>query len=315
MPKPEFTFRYRVRNWPEYNRALVGRGRLTLWFDETAIAGWRANDQSAAPGRPRVYADTTIECALTLKAVFHLSLRATQGFLESVLALLRLELPVPDYSTLSRRQPLLAVTLRFPTSETPRLIVVDSTGMKVYGAGEWHAGKYRRGRRRTWRKLHLGVDETTKEFVAVEVTTSCVHDSTRLPTLLCQVTDDIVQVSADRGYDAHACYESIVRRGAVPTILPRKNARLGSGLDPPAWRTARDENLREIQAQGHYGWRLSTGCTRRSLAENAVSRFKTLFGGRLWARTLESQQIEAFVKCAALNRMTGLGMPASVRVL
>lgn len=114
MPKPEFTFRYRVRNWPEYNRALVGRGRLTLWFDDTAVAGWRANDQSAAPGRPRVYADTTIECALTLKAVFHLSLRATQGFLESVLALLRLELPVPDYSTLSRRQPMLAVNLPSP---------------------------------------------------------------------------------------------------------------------------------------------------------------------------------------------------------
>ena len=315
MPKPEFTFRYRVRNWPEYNQALVGRGRLTLWFDETVVAGWRATDGSAGPGRPRLYADTTIECALTLKSVFHLSLRATQGFLESVLALLRLELPVPDYSTLSRRQPLLAVPLPIASSARPRHIVVDSTGVKVYGAGEWHAGKYRRNRRRTWRKLHLGVDETTREIVAVEVTTSCVHDCKRLPTLLCQVTDDIVQVSADRGYDARACYESIVGRGAAPTILPRKNARLGSGLDPPAWRAARDENLREIQAQGHYGWRLSTGCTRRSLAENAVSRFKTLFGGRLWARTLESQQIEAFVKCAALNRMTGLGMPASVRVL
>jgi hypothetical protein len=105
MPKPEFTFRYRVRNWPEYTQALVGRGQLTLWFDETVVAGWRATDGSAGPGRPRLYADTPIECALTLKSVFHLSLRATQGFLESVLALLRLELPVPDYSTLSRRQP------------------------------------------------------------------------------------------------------------------------------------------------------------------------------------------------------------------
>jgi hypothetical protein len=308
MPKPEFTFRYRVRNWSEYNQALVSRGRLTLWFDETAVAGWRATDDSAAPGRPRVYADTTIECALTLKAVFHLSLRATQGFLESVLALVRLELPVPDYSTLSRRQPRLAVNLPFPTSERPRHIVVDSTGVKVYGAGEWHAGKY-------WRKLHLGVDETTKEIIAVEVTTSRVHDSKRLPTLLSQVTENIAQVPADRGYDARACYESIVSRGAVPTILPRKNARLGSGLDPPAWRAARDANLREIQAQGRYGWRVSTGCTRRSLAENAVSRFKTLFGGRFWARTLESQQVEALVKSAALNRMTGLGMPTSVRVL
>ncbi len=184
MPKPEFTLRYRVRNWPEYNQALVGRGRLTLWFDETALAGWLATDDSDGPGRPRVYADSTIECALTLKTVFRLGLRATHGFLESVLALLRLELPVPDYSTLSRRQPRLAVTLPFPTPERPRHIVVDSTGVKVYGAGDWHAGKYRRSRRRTWRKLHLGVDETTKEIIAVEVTTSRVHDSKRLPTLL-----------------------------------------------------------------------------------------------------------------------------------
>lgn len=315
MPNPQFTFRYKVRNWPEYNQVLVGRGRLTLWFDETAVNGWRATDASAGPGRPRVYADTTIECALTLKAVFHLSLRATQGFLESVLALLKLELPVPDYSTLSRRQPRLAATLPFPNSERPRHIVVDSTGVKVFGAGDWNACRCRRSRRRTWRKLHLGIDETTKEIVAVEVTSSRVHDSTRLPLLLSKVTENIAQVSADRGYDTRACYESIVSRGAVPTIVPRKNARLGSGLDPPAWRAARDANLREIQAQGRYGWRVSTGCTRRSLAENAVSRFKTLFGGRFWARSLGSQQVEAIVKCAALNRMTALGMPASERVL
>ena len=172
--------------------------------------------------------------------MFHLSLRATQGFLESVLALLRLELPVPDYSTLSRRQPRLAMTLPYPTSERPRHIVVDSTGVKVYGAGEWHAGKYRRNRRRFWRKLHLGVDETTRDIVAVEVTTSRVDDSKRSPTLLSQVTENIAQVSADRAYDARACYESIVSRGAVPTILPRKNARLGSSVDPPAWSAARE---------------------------------------------------------------------------
>jgi len=143
MPKPEFTFRYRVRNWPEHNQALVGRGRLTLWFDKTAVAGRLATDDSDGPGRPRVYADSTIECALPLETVFHLSLRATQGLLESVLALLRLELPVPDYSTLSRRQPRLAMTLPYPTSQRPRHIVIDSTGVKVYGAGDWHAGNLR----------------------------------------------------------------------------------------------------------------------------------------------------------------------------
>lgn len=128
MPKPEFTFRYKVRNWHAYNRALVRRGQLTLWFDETAVAAWRETACSSRPGRPRVYTDTAIECALVLKAVFHLSLRATQGFLESVVKVMGLELPVPDYGTMSRRQAGLAVSLPRRPREGARHIVVDATG-------------------------------------------------------------------------------------------------------------------------------------------------------------------------------------------
>jgi hypothetical protein len=153
MPKPEFTFRYKVRNWPEYNRALVRRGRLTLWFDQSAVGAWRDTTRSNEPGRPKVYANAAIECALILKSVFHLSLRATQGFLESVVTLMSLELPVPDYSTMSRRQAGLAVSMPPASRSSAHHIVVDSTGLKVYGAGEWHAGKYRRAGRRVWRKL------------------------------------------------------------------------------------------------------------------------------------------------------------------
>ena len=182
MDTREFTFRYKVRNWPEYNRALVRRGQLTLWFDERAIAAWRDTARSSGPGRPKVYANAAIECALVLKSVFHLSLRATQGFLGSVVTLMGLELPVPDYSTMSRRQAGLAVRLPPAHRSSARHVVVDSTGLKVYGAGEWHAGKYRRAGRRVWRKLHLGVDETTREILAADVTASCVHDSRRLPT-------------------------------------------------------------------------------------------------------------------------------------
>ena len=94
MGTREFTFRYKVRNWPEYNRALVRRGQLTLWFDERAIAAWRDTARSSRPGRPKVYANAAIECALVLKSVFHLSLRATRGFLESVVTFMRLE---PQY--------------------------------------------------------------------------------------------------------------------------------------------------------------------------------------------------------------------------
>jgi hypothetical protein len=151
--------------------------------------------RSNEPGRPKVYANAAIECALILKSVFHLSLRATQGFLASVVTFMRLELPVPDYSTMSRRQAALAINLP-PARSGTRHVVVDSTGLKVYGAGEWHAEKYRRGSRRVWRKLHLGVDETTREILAAEVTESCVLDSRRLPALLSQIPGAIAQVPA-----------------------------------------------------------------------------------------------------------------------
>ena len=166
MAKNDYVSRYRVRNWHDYNQALVSRGRLTFWFDEDAIAGWRSTELRSRPGTPRVYSDAAIQCALVLKSVFHLSLRATQGFLGSVVELMKLDLPVPDYSTVSRRQGSLAISL--PTRKRVRHVVIDATGLKVYGAGEWHVQKHRSGRRRAWRKLHLGVDEATKEIVAVK---------------------------------------------------------------------------------------------------------------------------------------------------
>ncbi len=153
MTKNDYVFRYRVRNWREYNRALVARGQLTFWFDEDAIAGWRNTELRSGPGTPKIYSDTAIQCAVVLKTMFHLSLRATQGFLGSVVELMKLDLPVPDYSTVSRRQGSLAVSL--PTRKRARHVVIDATGLKVYGAGEWHVQKHRSGRRRAWRKLNL----------------------------------------------------------------------------------------------------------------------------------------------------------------
>lgn len=167
MAKSDYTFRYRICNWSDYNRALVARGRLTLWFDEEAIAAWHHRDRSEGSGRPRVYSDTAIQCALVLRSVFHLSLRATQGFLASLVELRALDLPVPDYSTVSRRQGSLDLSLSVSSGDRPRHVVVDATGLKVYGDGEWNVRKPRAGRRPTWRRLHLGVDETTKEIVAV----------------------------------------------------------------------------------------------------------------------------------------------------
>lgn len=318
MGKSDYIFNYRVRNWSAYNRALVRRGSLTLWVDEQAIDGWHAGHASGVRGgRPRLYSDAAIECALVVKAVFHLSLRSTQGFLESVVNLMRLEMPVPDYSTLSRRQGSLELRLALTPRSQPRHVVIDSTGLKVYGAGEWYVRKYgmRRGRRRIWRKLHLGVDETTKEIVVMNLTASNRHDSCHLPELLDRTAGEIEQVSADKAYDTMRCYQAILDRQARPTIPPRRGGRLSRTADPPPPRVVRDEVLRQIKAKGRYVWRTFGGATRQSLAENAVSRFKSLLGTRLTARRFENQQVEAMVKCQVLNRMSALGLPKSERVL
>src|SRR5262249_40600582 len=170
MPKPSCVFRYRIRTWRAYNRALINRDRLTVWFDENVITAWRPPAPAVGSGAPRLYADRAIECALVLKSVFHLSLRATQGFLSSVRELRALTFPIPDYSTVSRRQEARQVRLSCGPSHCPRPVVIDAMGLKVYGAGEWHVWKHRVHRRRTWRKLHLGIDETTKETMAVGLT-------------------------------------------------------------------------------------------------------------------------------------------------
>ena len=186
--------------------------------------------------------------------------------------------------------------------------------MPPVGAGEWHVQKHGRGRRRTWRKLHLGVDEQTKEIVAVEVTASNVHDSQVLPRLLTQISGKLCQISGDGAYDTKACYASIGKRGAKATIPPRRNAKPMRCENAHGTLAIRDANLRQIQQQGRYAWRVASGCTRQSLAENAMFRFKSIFGSRLRARRLDNQRIEGLIKCMVLNRMVSLGMPVSERI-
>jgi hypothetical protein len=194
--------------------------------------------------------------------------------------------------------------------------VIDTTGLKVFGAGERYVRKHGagKGKRRTWRKLQLCVDETTKDIVAVDLTASDVHDSPHLPAVLDRVEGDVGQVSGSRAYGSGTCYAAFLARGAVPTIPPRRNARLSRAKDPPPFRVERDAVVRRIRREGRYPWRTSSGATRQSFAENAVSRFKALVGVKLASRKLERQQVEVLVKSQVLNRMTALGKPRSERV-
>ena len=198
---------------------------------------------------------------------------------------------VPSVSvTFNRRQSVLAVRSTLTPRGSPRHIVIDATGLKVYGAGERRVYKHQVSRRRTWRKLHLGVDERTKEIVAVELTGSRVHDSQPLAVLLDQIPDPIGQVSGDGAYDTQTCYAAVLQRQATPTFVPRRTARLDSAKDATGWRAARNRILRQIEARGRSVWKGLSGYTRQSIAENTMFRFKRLFGGRLWARKYATQR-------------------------
>jgi transposase len=304
---------YRIRNWPAYNAALIGRGSLTLWVDEDAIRSWRYTGPTQR-GAQYHYTDTALSCVLTLRAVYHLALRAAEGLTQSVFALRAVSLPVPSYRTLSRRAAALSVALGALPRSAPLPLVIDASGFKVYGEGEWKVRQHGWSKRRTWRKLPLGVDEATGEIVAAVASEAGVSADDALPDIVVQVEGAISQVSADGAYDKRHCYDALAERGAIAVIPPRRAAQIwqhGNCAGAP-WQ--RDENLRAIRQKGRRRWKQESGYHRRSLAETTFFRCKTLFGPTLHARAFPQQAAELFIKVAALNRMTHLGMPDSYRL-
>ena len=310
----QFKSQYRVRNWPAYNRSLVNRGAITLWIDKQALSSWRYVGPRQR-GRQFLYAEAAIECLLTLRAIFHLTLRATEGFSRSLLQLMGISLPVPDYTTLCRRASSLRVALP-KRAAGPLHSVMDSSGLKIYGESEWRAQKHGGSRRRTWRKLHLAVDEKSGEIQATVLSKAGLDDAAVVEVLLEQTPAPIVQISADGAYDKRKVYRwCLNKRIAKITIPPRKDAcewQVSSrdcDSDHP-----RNATLRLIRLIGRRKWKRRSGYYRQSIAENAVYRFKVIFGSRLSSRNLLQQITEARVKCAALNRMAHLGMPESFPV-
>ena len=314
MAKKKRKRKYRLRNWADYNKALVQRGSLTVWVSEDVLSAWHNTARTGRRGKPTIYTDTAILCMATVAEVYRLPLRATEGLTRSLLRLLGVELTVPCYTTLSRRRRALEVELPRRRKGGPLHVVVDSTGVKVYGEGEWKVREHGYSRRRTWRKLHLGVDEATHEVVAVVVSTNSFKDSQLLEDLLEQVEGEISQVSADGAYDSRNCYDAIRERQARAAIPPQKRARIWQHGNARGERHIRDENLRAIRRTGRAQWKRESGYHQRSLAETAVFRVKMIFGERVSARSFDGQAAQLLVRCATLNRMTHLGMPDSYKV-
>jgi hypothetical protein len=298
---------YRLRNWPDYNKALIERGNLTLWIDSRAVNKWLSQDSPARRGRRRTYTDIAIECSLMIREVYHLPLRATQGLVRSVMRLLSLNLPAPDYSTLSRRARQLQLSLSAQPTKTISHLVIDSTGLKVYGEGEWKVRVHGADKRRTWRKLHISMDAETHHVTAVLLTDKDALDRNTLPALLKQTEGQIEAVCADGAYDFEQCYRAVKQAGARALIPPRRDAvmRRKGPFEQ------RDENLRGIRQHGRKQWKQESGYHQRSLVECAFFRLKTLFSERLRSRRAETQITEARIRCVAMNRMSSVGMPQS----
>jgi IS5 family transposase len=303
---------YRIRNWKDYNAALVRRGSLTLWVDQAALGAWHYRGP-AQRGAQFLFSDPAIECLLTLRAVYRLTLRATEGFARSLFEVMGLDLPIPDYSTLCRRAA--TVRIRLPRRATgPIHLILDSTGLKVYGEGEWKVRRHGYSRRRTWLKLHLAVDAGTHEIQAAVVSEPGVTDEEAAPDLLGQVGEPVSGVGADGSYDRRSVYEELDRRGARAVIPPRRDAKIRRHGNRSGPRLARDENLRRIRQVGRRRWKEESGYHRRSLGETAMSRMKTLFGAGVSCRADGQRATEVGVRCRPMNIMTHRGMPVTVRV-
>lgn len=301
--------KYKVTNWPEYNNALRQRGDFTMYFAEETIAGWRPK-RTGRRGRPQEYSDVAIEATLLIRQVFHLPLRQTEGCMTALARVMKAEIAIPDFSSISRRSMELPRHLLRKAMAPGSVVIVDSTGLKVYGKDEWHQEKHDVAARRTWRKLHIAVDEK-HQIVACELTTPDVGDSTAVPDLVGQIETPFETFMGDGAYDGDPVSQAVLDKqpDAKVVVPPHKTAVVSAAGD-----TQRDAHIQTIANLGRMAWQKITGYNMRNYVELAVQRYKRIFGNTMKARALPQQKTEAGISASALNIMTNLGMPRSVKV-
>ena len=282
---------------------------MTFWFDEDVLDAWDHDNATTKVGRPFTYSDRAIECLLTLRELFRLPYRQTEGLGRSLAKLLGVDIAIPDFTSLAKRAAKLGVSLDVPQANGRLDVVVDSTGLKIYGEGEWKVRQHGVGKRRTWRKLHLAVAPDTHEIVAQVLTENNVHDADQVAPLLEQIDRPVRTFYGDGAYDQRKVYEALEHQGVDAIIPPRKNAKIKQHGNCSANPLSRDECIRQIRRHGRKAWKESIGYHRRSLAETAMYRLKSCFGDRLKNREPPNQRAEASLRCKLLNHFRRLGMP------
>lgn len=302
---------YRITNWPEYNKSLKQRGSLTIWLSDDFEKSWLAGkEKTQSRGRPFFYSDTSMTLMLTLRQLFKLALRQLTGFVESLFTLIGKVLPVPEFSRLSKRMNTSLSCLRLPSLEEASHLVIDSTGLKVFGEKEWLETKHgKQYQRKIWRKLHIGVDKLGL-IVAKEMTDHRTDDRACVNSLLEQVdTDFIDEALADTGYDSHKIYKELEDLQINPLIPPPRNAVMTSQTSS----SHRDKTIAYIKEKEYWAWYYKNDFGRRNRVENTFYRLKTIFGGKLLSRNWNNQDAETKLICNLLNKMTQLGMPQTVK--
>lgn len=306
--------RYKVKNWREYNRSLKNRGSITLWLSEDVMKSWYY-DGPNQKGAQFTYSDACIEACCLVKKVYGLAWRQTEGFVGSIIKMLGLPMTVPDYTNLWRRSKSLKIMDIVNRSKHENLhIVIDSTGLKVYGEGEWKVRQHGYSKHRTWRKIHITMSPETGLIHAMELTTNGVDDAAMVEPMLKKIKGTIKKMGGDGAYDKTKVYKVLEQQGIKALIPPQKNARISKHGNCKGRANARDRTIRYIRTHGRKKWKRVHQYHKRSMVENTMYRYKTIFGGKLQSRMFENQVIEAKLCCKVLNRMTRCGMPQSVKV-
>lgn len=301
---------YKITNWREYNESLVSRGDITFWFSEEVVDAWEHENEEKKNGRPFTYSNMAIETLLAIRELFRLPYRQTEGLGRALAKLMQADVAIPDYTSLQKRAAKLGVAIDVRETKGPIDVVVDSTGLKVYGEGEWKTRQHGVGKRRTWRKVHLAVDPSSHTIVAQLTTGADTHDGDAALPLLERVEQEVKTFYGDGAYDQWKVRDYLKERGTHQIIPPRKNAKIkqhGNSSEEPL---ERDECLRQIRRNGKKGWKESIGYHRRNLAETAMFRLKTNFADRLKNRQIANQATEVALRCKLLNHFVVLGMPA-----
>ena len=304
--------KYRVVNWRVYNQALKQRGSLTFWLGDDLESNWYENAPSKKVGRPFLYSDICMKILATLRHVFKLALRQLEGFIFSIFNLLSINLRVPKFSRLSKRMTGVLSKIKFPDKEPVGHIVIDSSGIKVYGEKEWLTSKKgKKYQRRKWRKIHIGVDDKGN-VRGLEMTDHKTNDRQMAKPIMESIGfDNIDEILGDGGYDSLEIYSELEKKGIRTLIPPPPNARTHNKRDDLC---QRNDTVKYIKEKGYHAWSNKNNFGRRNRVENTFYRIKTIFGRSFMSRIWKNQEVEAKLIANLLNEMTNLGMPVTEKI-